>query len=197
MRSTLARRIARSTVVCCLLLAAAGPARAADPLLMFLLGFAKNLIESAIEDNAARPVPVAPAPLAPAVPAVPQKTPAQLDANDLRVLVDDSFAYLDGSQRTELLAGLQRALDDPANEPYRAQILTQFVAVAHQVRFAHRQLDRLSPEDKRIVAERFATNYRALAPEQQQAISRQLQARALPVPADLNDMMLSALAAVR
>lgn len=197
MRFTGNQCIARSAVVFCLLLAVSAPARAADPLLMFLLGFAKNLIESAIEDNARHPAPVTPAPLAPAVPAVPQKTPAQLDASDLRALVDESFAYLDGAQRTELLAGLQRALDDPANAPYRAHILTQFVSVAHQVRFAHRSLDRLSTEDKRTLAERFAANYRALAPEQQQAVSRQLQARALPVPADLNDMMLSALAAAR
>jgi hypothetical protein len=198
MRFTLARCIARPAVAICLLFAVASPARAAAPLLMFLLGFAKNLIESAIENNnATRPVPVAPAPLVPAVPAVPQKTPAQLDANDLRALVDESFAYLDRTQRTELLAGLERALEDPANAAYRAQILTQFVSVAHQVRFAHRQLDRLSTEDKRTLAERFAANYRALAPEQQQAVNRQLQARALPVPADLNDMMLSALATAR
>jgi len=172
------------------------PARAADPLLMFVLGFAKNLLDSALERQAAQqPAVVAPAPLAPAVPAVPQKTPAQLDASDLRVLVDDSFAYLDRNQRNELLAGLEKALDDPANAPYREQILAQFVSVARQVSFTHRQLERLSAENKQVLVERFAANYRLLAPEQQQAVSRQLQARALPLPADLNDMMLAALAA--
>lgn len=189
----------RSAVVASLLLVVlyAAPARAADPLLMFLLGFAKNLIESAIEDNAARPTPVAPTPLAPAVPAVPNKSPAQLDANDLRKLVDESFAYLDRSQRDELLTGLEQALENPANVAYRAAILTQFVGVAQQVGFIHRQLNRLSAEDKRQLAERFAENYRALAPDQQQALSRQLQARALPLPSDLTDMMLGAVATAR
>ena len=190
----------RSAVVASVLLFAlhAAPARAADPLLMFLLGFAKNLIESAIEDNAARqPTPAAPTPLPPAVPAVPQKAPAQLDANDLRKLVDESFAYLDRSQRDELLTGLERALENPANAAYRAAILSQFVGVARQVSFIHRQLNRLSAEDKRQLAERFAENYRALAPDQQQALSRQLQARALPLPSDLTDMMLGAVATAR
>jgi hypothetical protein len=198
MRFECLARVLRLRVLIALPLLAwsSGPARAADPMLMFLLGFAKNLVESAIERNAAqRPALVPPAPLAPAVPAVPQKTPAQLDAADLRTLVDDSFAYLDRTQRNELLAGLQKALDDPANAPYREHILAQFVFVARQVSFTHRQLDRLSAEDKQALAERFAANYRLLAPEQQQALSRQLQARALPLPADLNDMMLAALAA--
>ena len=188
----------RSAVVASVLLFAlhAAPARA-DPLLMFLLGFAKNLIESAIENNAARPTPAAPAPLAPAVPAVPGKAPAQLDANDLRKLVDESFAYLDPSQRDQLLTGLEQALENPANAAYRAAILNQFVGVAQQVRFIQRQLNRLSAEDKRQLAERFAENYRALAPDQQQALSRQLQARALPLPSDLTDMMLGAVATAR
>jgi hypothetical protein len=172
-------------------------AHAADPLLMFMLGFAKNLIESAIEENRARQKP--PAVLAAPVPApaVVTKPPAEMDASDLRALVDDSFGYLGTAQRNELLAGLEQALSDPANEPYREQILTQFTTVARQVRFAHHQLDRLSDEDKRALAERFAANYRSLTPEQQQALTQQLRARALPLPADLNDMMLSALASAQ
>lgn len=197
MRLMAVRRIARSAVLVCLLFVVSTPARAFDPLTMFLLGFAKNLVESAIEDNAARRGAVTPAPVAPAVPAVPQKHPAQLDANDLRALVDESFAYLDRTQRDELLAGLERALENPSNAPYRAAILTQFVAVAQQVSFIHRQLNRLSPEDKRALAESFAANYRALAPDQQQALSRQLQARALPLPSDLTDMMLAAVTSAR
>ncbi|MGH8665189.1 MAG: hypothetical protein ACREUX_13090 [Burkholderiales bacterium] len=171
----------------------AAPAPAADPLLMFMLGFAKNLLESAIEANAAKPAPAmivaAPAPL--------PKAPAHMDAADLRALVDESFGYLSSAQRAELLAGLHKALSDPANAPYRDAILAQFVGVARQVSFAHQQLERLSPEDKQALAQRFARNYRTLAPEYQQALSQQLRARALPLPADLNDMMLSALASAQ
>lgn len=168
----------------------AAPARAADPLLMFMIGFAKNLIESAIEANAAKPA----APVILPAPAPPPKAPARMDEAELRALVDESFAYLTPAQRAELLAGLDKALSDPANAPYRDAIVTQFVSVARQVSFAQRQLERLSPEDKQALAQRFAFNYRSLAPEHQQALSQQLRARALPLPADLNDMMLSALA---
>jgi hypothetical protein len=171
----------------------AAPARAADPLLMFMLGFAKNLIESAIEANAARPAP----PLVLPPPAPLPKAPARMDSADLQALVDESFGYLTATQRAELLAGLDKALSDPANGPHRDAIVTQFVSVARQVSFAHRQLERLSPEHKQALAQRFALNYRSLAPEHQQALSQQLRARALPLPADLNDMMLSALASAQ
>jgi hypothetical protein len=171
----------------------ASPARAADPLLMFMLGFAKNLIESAIEANAAKPAaPIALPPLAP-----PPKAPARMDESDLQALVDESFGYLTAGQRKELLTGLDKALSDPANAAYRDAIVAQFVSVARQVSFAHRQLARLSAEDKQALAQRFAANYRSLAPEHQQVLSQQLRARALPLPTDLNDMMLSALASAQ
>jgi hypothetical protein len=181
-------------VLVCALAVPAAPVHAADPLLMFLLGFAKNLIESAIEENRSRATPRAVLAAPAAAPATPSATPAEMDENGLRALVADSFAYLTPAQRTELLAGLEQALSDPANEPHRKEILAQFATVAHQVRFAHRQLERLSNEDKRALAERFAANYRALDAQQQQALRQQLRARALPLPADLNEMMLSALA---
>jgi len=173
------------------LLLVATPARAADPLLMFVLGFAKNLIESAAQ---ARKPAATPKPYAENVAPLPQAKPAAtMDEADLRALVDESFTYLSRAQRAELLAGLDRALSDPANSAYREAILTQFVGVARQVQFTHGQLDRLSLEDKRAVAERFADNFRRLDPQQQQALLEQLRTRALPLPSDLNDMMLAAL----
>ena len=188
------RRSRLSSLVLLMALALqAGPARAIDPVLMFVLGFAKNLVESAIERNAAKPTPAAVLP----APAPPPKAVTRMDESDLRALVDESFGYLSGAQRAELLAGLDRALSDPANGAYREAILAQFVGVARQVSFTHRQLDRLSAEDKRALAERFAVNYRTLTPEQQQQLTQQLRARALPLPADLNDMMLSALASTQ
>jgi hypothetical protein len=158
---------------------------------MFVLGFAKNLIESAIENNANKPAAPEIRRLPPAKPAAP------MDESDLRILVDESFGYLSGAQRAELLAGLDKALSDPANGAYRDAILAQFVSVAQQVRFTHRQLGRLSAEEKSALADRFAANYRGLAPAQQQALVQQLRARALPLPADLNDMMLGALSVSR
>lgn len=171
--------------VCALL--SAGPARAANPLLMFGLGFARNLIESAAQNPQPRPS------VEPSLPLPVAKAPAAMDEADLRALVDESFMYLSRAQRAELLAGLDKALSDPANTVYREAILTQFVNVARQVQFTHGQLSRLSPEEKRAVAERFAANYRTMDPAQQQALIEQLRLRALPLPTDLNDMMLAAL----
>jgi len=170
----------------------AGPARAADPLLMFLLGWAKNIIESHMDakGNAQKqPLPVS-------VFATPSasKPPAKVTESDLRSLVDDGFAYLSPSQRAELLAGLEKALGDPANSAHRDDILVQFANVARQAGYTHRQLDRLSTSEKRMLARQFAANYRSLTPEQQQELLQRLKLGALPLPSDLNEMMLAALA---
>ena len=167
------------------------PAYAFDPLTMFLLGFARNLVESAIEANQSKPqqrVIMAP-PL--------QKAPSSYDESDLRTLVNESFAHLTGAQRDELLASLDKALSDPANAAQRQVILAQFVNVARQIQFTHVQLNRLSSDEKRILAERFASNFRSLSPDQQQSLQEQLAQRALPLPADLNDMMLAAVGPAR
>ena len=169
------------------------PAYSFDPLTMFLLGFARNLIESAIESHQSKPQP----PARVVAPTPAPKPPAALDESDLRALVDQSFAHLTRAQRDELLASLDKALSDPANASQRHVILTQFVHVARQVEFNHTQLNRLSAEQKRTLAERFATNFRSLTPEQQQSLQEQLTQRALPVPADLNDMMLAAVGPAR
>ena len=168
------------------------PARAFDPLTMFLLGFASNLVESAIEAQRSRPSPrvFAPPPSAP-------KAATSLSEAELRALVDESFAHLTRAQREELFAGLERTLADPANASQRNVILTQFVNVARQIHFTHMQLNRLSADEKRVLAERFASNFRTLTPEQQQSLQEQLSLRALPLPADLNEMMLAAVSPSR
>ena len=171
-------------------------ARAADPLLMFLLGFAKNLIETSMQEEKARRGKVGGSNVARApVPVTLQspKPPASMDQQDLRALIDESFVYLSRSQLAELHAGLDKALADPANSAHREAILNQFVVVARQVQFTHDQLNGLSPDEKRLLAERFAANFRTLSPDQQQALLAQLRQRALPLPTDLNDMMLAAL----
>lgn len=172
------------------------PTRAADPILMFVLGFAKNMIESSLEANARKPAPLPLYPQPPQ-PAIALKAPAAMSSDDLRALVEDSFAYLSGSQRAELLTGLERTLADPALAAQRERILGEFVTVARQVGYTHRQLDRLSGSQKRALAEQFAANYRALSTLDQQALEQQLRMRALPLPSDLNEMMLTALAQTR
>ncbi len=172
------------------------PARAADPLMMFLIGWAKNIIESHIEENAKKRAAAPPATVVPIVTApVAPPVPAKVTEADLRNLVDEGFAYLTPAQRAELLAGVEKALGDPANSAYREEILSQFANVARQAAFTHRQLDQLSSEQKRHLARQFAVNFKSLTPDQQQDLLQQLRQRALPLPSDLNEMMLTALAA--
>ena len=171
-------------------------AHAADPMLMFVLGFAKNLIESSMQEDKARRGKVWGSNVATApVPATLQspKAPASMNQEDLRALIDESFVYLSRSQLAELHAGLDKALADPANSAQREAILNQFVAVARQVQFIHGQLNQLSPDDKRLLVARYAANFGTLSPDQQQALLEQLRQHELPLPTDLNDMMLAAL----
>jgi hypothetical protein len=170
-------------------------ARAADPVLMFFLGFAKNLLESHLEANAARaPAPQPMLPQAPLLPAVAFKTPGSMTSEDLRTLINESFAYLDRGQRAELLAGLEKTLADPALADHREAIVAEFMNVARQVGFTHRQLDRLSRSQKRAVADQFVANYRRLPAQEQQQVIEHLRMRALPLPEDLHAMMMTALA---
>lgn len=170
-------------------------ARAADPVLMFFLGFAKNIIESHLEANAARAPAPQPIPSQPVLPAVAFKAPGSMTNEDLRVLVNESFGYLNRQQRMELLAGLEKTLADPALAVHREAIIGEFMNVARQVGFTHRQLDRLTLTQKRALADQFASNYRRLPPHEQQQLVEHLRMRALPLPEDLHDMMMTALAA--
>ena len=173
----------------------APPVRAADPLLMFLIGWAKNVIESHLEENARKRALAPVVPPAPTLPApLITKAPGKMTDEDLRLLVDDAFAYLNRAQRAELLAAVEKTLNDPAHSDQREEILFQFVNVARQVSFTHRQLDRLSASEKRSLAHQFSVNFRTLSPQQQQELLQQLRQQALPLPSDLNEMMLAALA---
>jgi predicted nucleic acid-binding protein len=178
--------------ICLSLTLLPAPAQAFDPLTMFLLGFARNLIESAVEAHRSRPAPRVIAPPTPT-----PKAAESLNEAELRALVDESFPHLTRMQREELLASLERTLADPANASQRQLILTQFVNVARQIQFTHVQLNRLSDEEKRVLAERFASNFRTLTPDQQQSLQEQLTQRARPLPVDLNDLMLAAVSTSR
>jgi hypothetical protein len=188
------------TIVLVVVVAQPFAARAADPFLMYLLGFAGNLLESSMKEDEAnrsktgvRKVPSIPAPET--LPAL--KAPASMDQEDLRELIDESFSYLSRAQLTELHTELEKALDDPANSAHREAMLNEFVEVARKVQYTHSQLKGLPPDDKRLLAERFAANSRNLSPDQQQALRERLMQRTLPMPTDLNDMVLAALTPTR
>lgn len=191
----MARRLAASLAALVLALAPAG-ANAMEPVLMFLLGFVQNRLNTLANER--QPARIAPQPTVPVQPApLAHKPLAEMNREDLRAVIDQSFVYLSRAQRAELLAGLVQVVDNPAHAGDRALILGQFLDIAHRVRFTHDTLDRLSPEQKRMVAGHFSDNLRAMDPALRDGLRAQLRARTLPVPADLSELMLGELAALR
>jgi len=174
-------------VLCC---AGAAPARAADPILMFLLSVARDLIEA----HARR----APAPLPPPV-QVPELSRAYpgtvVEPEHLRRLIDESFVYLSDGQRGEVFASLHAALSQPENGPMRAGMIDHFVRHALAVRAAHARLAQLSWREKELLAEEFRKEVAGLSGEEQTRLGELLRKGLLPVPSDLNQLLLAVLEA--
>jgi hypothetical protein len=164
-------------------LAVALPARA-EPVLMFLLGFARNLAESA---HAARPR-IEPAPVA--TTAYPGTT---VEPAILKRLIDDSFLYLSSDQREEIFQTLHAELMKPGNFAVRGPMIEHFAHRALQVRAAQMRLARLSAAEKEVMAGEFAKEVKSLPAEEAGQIRQALEKNLLPVPADLNRLFLAAI----
>ncbi len=167
-----------------LLLAFAPPA-AADPLLMLLMSVAREVIESAARRQAEAPrsVPEFPATY-PGTTVVPEQ---------LRQMIDESFAYLGESQRREIFDSLHATLLDPKIAGMRAPLIEYFASRAHAVREAQLRLARLSQREKESLASEFRKTVEGMPLEEAAQLVELLRKRLLPVPADLNDMLLAAL----
>src|SRR4051812_35500718 len=100
------------------------PARA-DPLLMFLVGVAREIASI----PAAQPAETA----ATFAQTYPGTTVAP---EGLRRLIDESFVYLSSTQRTEVFEALNAELLKPGNATVRGPIIETFAARAFQVRTA-------------------------------------------------------------
>jgi hypothetical protein len=163
-------------------LACAWPAHA-EPLLMFLLGAAQEIISAA--RPAAVPVP-APAPST----VYPGTT---VEPALLKRLIDESFAYLTPEQRGEVFQALNAELVKPENFAVRGPMIENFAHRALQVRAAQRELARLSYREKQVLAEEFRKEAKSLAPEDLGPLRQVLEKGLLPVPADLNQLLLTQL----
>ena len=177
----MARILGRSLFLA-FLLACALPARA-DPLLMFLFSAAKEIVSAAER--------AAPAPLAPAAPAPMAVYPGTtVEPGVLRRVIDDSFLYLSQEQRDEVFQALNSELLKPENFAIRAPMIEQFVFRAVQVRAAQMQLAKLSTGQKQVLAEEFRKEVKGLSPEDLPPLRQVLEKRLLPVPLDLNQLLL-------
>ena len=161
------------------LLALSFPVRA-DPLLMFLLSVAKEI--------ATLPPAQEPAPRA-----LPQTYPGTtVEPAELRRLIDESFVYLSSAQRAEVFEALNAELVKPQNATLRGPMLEQFAHRAFEVRMAQQRLEKLSASEKQVLASEFQKEVRSLPPEDLLQVREALQKNVLPVPSDLNRLLLAA-----
>jgi hypothetical protein len=161
---------------------------AADPLLMLLLGIARDMVDSHVASGARPPAPEAE--FAPNMANVYPGT--SVDPDHLRRLIDDSFVYLSAAQRKEIFATLHDALMNPKNAAVRGPMIQYFAERALMVRAAQEQLARLSSGEKRSLAAGFRKEISNLSPDEKEQLGKLLRGNLLPIPGDLNQMLLAA-----
>ena len=179
-------RYLRRGVLFTLLFAGVVTPAAADPVLMFLLSVAREMVEA----HAARmrAAPAAPEP----VPDMARVYPGTaVEPEHLRRLIDDSFLYLSEAQRKEIFDALHEALMDPKNAAVRGTMIHYFAEKALTVRAAQLELARLSARDKERLAAEFRKEISSLSDEDQTQLGELLRSDLLPVPSDLNQLLLA------
>lgn len=155
----------------------------ADPLVMFLFSAAREILTSAVQRSPAQTDPL---------PEVSQTYPGTaVRPADLQRVVEESFGYLSERQRREVFDSLHGMLLNPKLAGSRAALIEYFMHKALAVRIAQSQLESLSQADKRDLAARFGGEIAGLPDEERQRLLVILQTRLLPVPADLNQMLLA------
>jgi hypothetical protein len=178
-------RFLRKGVLFTLLFAGVATPAAADPIVMFLLGIARDMII----DHATKPR--APAPVYVPDPERVYKGTI-VEPDHIRRLIDDSFPYLGDAQRKEIFESLNAALADPKNTAVRGEMIQYFVDKALTVRAARIKLAELPWREKERLAGEFRKELAALSPEDQAQLGALLRGGMLPVPTDLNQLLLAA-----
>jgi hypothetical protein len=184
-------RFLRKGALFTLLFAGVVTPASADPILMFLLGIAREMIEK----QAAKPRNAPPAEYMPDLAKVYAGTSVEPD--QLRRLIDDSFTYLGDAQRKEIFDSLNGALADPKNAAVRGAMIQYFVEKALTIRAAQMKLAQLSSSEKEYLAAGFRKEFDSLSAEEQTQLGGLLRNRLLPIPNDLNQLLLAAFDAPR
>jgi hypothetical protein len=160
---------------------------AADPILMFLIGIAREMVitHGTTPDN--KRVPEA------FVPDWSRVYPGtSVEPDHLRRLINDSFLYLADGQRKEIFDSLHAALMNPKNAAVRGTMIEYFAEKALTIRAAQLKLASMSWRDKQRMAEEFKGELAGLSPEDQEQLGKLLKSGLLPVPGDLNQLLLAA-----
>ena len=96
------------------------------------------------------------------------------------------------SQRREIFESLHAALADPKNAAVRAPMIEYFATRALTVREAQRRLSQLSTREKERLAGEFGREIASLSAAEQAQLGELLRKGLLPVPSDLNQLLLTA-----
>jgi hypothetical protein len=164
------------------LAAAALPARALDPVAMFLIGIARDMVINYATGS--REGPVEPMPDLKLV--YPGTT---VEPDTLRRLIDDSFGYLSDGQRREIFDRLHAALMDPKNAAVRGAMIEYFAERALTIRAAQRHLEQISWREKERLAGEFKVAFDALPQEERAQLAEVVRRGLLPVPRDLGELL--------
>ena len=185
-------------LVCVLCLFFSATAAAADLILLLLLRVMRDqAISTSIERGvgAMRQEPGPPAPVfgyALPTPPVSDGTEEQR----LRALIDESFLHLTVTQRDAVFAAMQKILNDPQHAQIKPQIVAEFALKARTVRDGYRSLDRLTYAEKRALAVQAKEEFQRLPAGERQQLLEALQSGMLPLPRDLNAIMVTEFSSV-
>jgi hypothetical protein len=180
------RRLVASLCIALGVVSASAPAMAADPLTILLMTIAREALFAAARDYLdSRQEPP---------PALPLTYPGTtVEPAHVRKLVDEGFGYLTTAQRDEVFEAFHRHLMDPKNAAVRGPMIEYFAERAIGMRLAQERLARLSHAEKVALAADFRKEVAGLSEAGAAQLAALLRKNVLPVPADLNDMLLAAL----
>lgn len=178
----------RRAVLFTLLLVSLAPVRApaADPLLMFLLGIARDMVVS----HANRPQVREDLPMVDLGRVYPGTL---VEPDHIRRLINECFTYLSAAQRAEVFASLNEALLSPKNAAVRAPMIEYFVQHALAMRATQQRLSQMTPREKQVLAAEFRLETAGMPQDEQAQLSEVLRKGLLPLPEDLSLLMLAAL----
>lgn len=180
-------RALRRGVLFTLLFAGVATPAAADPILLLLLGIARDMVI----DHANRPRSNTPEPVP--MPDFSRVYPGtSVEPDVLRRLIDDSFLYLNDKQRQEIFEQLNAALLNPKNAAVRGTMIEYFAEKALTVRAAQLQLAKMPYSEKQRMAAEFKAEIATLSAEDRDQLGEVLRSGLLPVPGDLNQLLLAA-----
>jgi hypothetical protein len=175
--------------ITCLALIAATPACAFDPVTLMVLRLVRDQLVSAGLEAGLQPPSRIPGYGSRRSPAV--SAPSM---EDLRATIDEGFPYLERAQRDAVYERLKAALADPQYATSRTAILQELASKAREARLAHEALANLPWDRKQAIARQVAAAYDELAEDEKHALLDALRTPALPLPADLRDLMLADIA---